>query len=190
MDPPRPDKPTFDAVYPEIARLVRKLARRLAMAGHTEIEETVVQESLASLAARWSTYDPATPLRAWVWGGVRKVAARRLRLAGEGEVPESAIDAGAFGPEERALAEARYRELIALLRPMEEDRRIVFELRELDGFTVHEIAEMLGIPISRAHLRLRAAWTEIEARLRAQGGVRERLGIERRRAGRGRLSFS
>jgi len=184
------DKPTFDAAYAEIARQVRKLARWLAMAGHTEIEETLVQDALADLAATWSTYDPATPLRSWVWGCVRRAAARWLRLPVGGEVPEREIDAVTFTPEERTLAEARYRELIELLRPMDEDRRIVFELRELDGFTLHEIAELLGISIARAHLRLRAAWTEIEERLRAEGGARERLGIERRRAGRGRLSFS
>lgn len=190
VDAEREDKPGFEVVYPEIARQVRKLARRLAMAGHTEIEETVVQEVLATIASRWPSYDPATPLKKWVWGNVRQAVARRLRLPVTGDVPDDLLGAAAFGPEERARSEQRHRDLIELLRPMDEDRRIVFELRELDGFTMNEIAEMLGISVSRVRVRLRAAWRELEGRLPGPGGAKERLGIERRRAGRGRLSFS
>jgi RNA polymerase sigma factor (sigma-70 family) len=190
VDPELGGRPDFDAVYPEIARQVRKLARRMAMAGHGDIEETVVQEALASIASRWQSYDPATPLRTWVWGNVRLCVARRRRLSATDDVPDDVLEASVFGPEEQALGEVRYRDLLDRLRAMDEERRIVFELRELDGFTMNEIAEMLGTSVARVATRLRAAWREIEAGLAGPGGAKARLGIERQRAGRGRLSFS
>jgi RNA polymerase sigma-70 factor, ECF subfamily len=158
---------SFHDAYPEIARLVRACVRRFGKARH--LKDDIVQEALIEIAKAWELYDQARPLEPWV----NKITVRKtwnvLNLAyNRRRDPEAGLDdemSQDRGPEEDALL-AEYRALLLeLLRPMNEDRRIVFILYEIDEFAMREIAEMLEIPLDTAYSRLKAAWLEIEQRL-------------------------
>ena len=62
-------------------------------------------------------------------------------------------------PEERAPdAQVQARaELRALLDQLDEDKRAVVVLYEIEGFSMKEVAEMLGCPLQTAYSRLHAA---------------------------------
>jgi DNA-directed RNA polymerase specialized sigma24 family protein len=125
------------------------------------------------------------------------VADPRIQGAEPGppEETEEVLDEQSLRPAERAVVGERYALLLDLLQPMDEDRRIVFILKEIDGFTTSEVAGMLAIPLDTAHSRLHAAWDELEGRLRERkgwvdpGGVAAWLG-DAEEAGRRRMSFS
>jgi RNA polymerase sigma factor (sigma-70 family) len=185
------DKPSFDAAYPDIARQVRRVVHRLRMAHPRELAD-VTHEALIAVAAAWPGYDPALPLRPWIAVIVRRLMAPRREGAGP-EPPADLLDQNALDPEEQARVEARRERLLALLRPVDEDRRIVFILKEFDGFTMTEIAEMLGVPLGAAYRRLEETWEEITDRLDALGEEERDVTawlVEPAEARRRRMSFS
>jgi RNA polymerase sigma-70 factor (ECF subfamily) len=183
MDPPSLSKPAFDACYADIARSARRWASRF---GAGRDLDDVTQEVLLAISRDWGDYDPARgPVDPWVKEYTRRITRRtrglafnRKREGGETDLEQRADEDR--GPEERAQQDERYALLIELLAPMEEDRRIIFELKELDGFAMSEIAEMLQVNVNTAYSRLRKAWEEVEQRFerrRLTAGGEALLGV-------------
>jgi RNA polymerase sigma-70 factor (ECF subfamily) len=52
------------------------------------------------------------------------------------------------------------------LEAMEIDRRAVFLMHEVDGFSIPEVAEALAVPLNTAYSRLRLARDEFRERVR------------------------
>jgi RNA polymerase sigma-70 factor, ECF subfamily len=114
-------------------------------------------------------YDPTRALRAWLFGFAFRIAARHRRRASHrlevldeaSERPDDAptalehvLDTEALGVAHRAL------------EAMEIDRRAVFLMHEVDGFSIPEVAEALSIPLNTAYSRLRLARDEFRKRVR------------------------
>jgi RNA polymerase sigma-70 factor (ECF subfamily) len=66
--------------------------------------------------------------------------------------------------------------LYTLLEELDEPKRDVFVMAELDELTVPEIAEILDIPLNTAYSRLRAARQAFEEALARRSAVREGRG--------------
>jgi RNA polymerase sigma-70 factor (ECF subfamily) len=107
---------------------------------------------------RRESYDPARPLRAWLAGISVRVAMDHRRLACQRrEVARETIEAvdERRGPE-AAFAQRQARELVAgALDELPEEQRIVFVLREIEGFSMPEIAAMVEAPLNTLYSRLR-----------------------------------
>ncbi|HLK41361.1 MAG TPA: sigma-70 family RNA polymerase sigma factor [Polyangiaceae bacterium] len=108
-------------------------------------------------------YDPTRAVRPWLFGFAFRVASqyrrrayRRHEVFGE---PEAAAHAGTTPEEQMAAAEDRALVLEAL-QAIELGRRAVFVLYEIDGATMKDIGDSLGIPVNTAYSRLRVARTE------------------------------
>jgi RNA polymerase sigma-70 factor, ECF subfamily len=68
-----------------------------------------------------------------------------------------------------ATVQAQARELVyQLLEELDDDKRAVFILAELEQMTVPEIAELLSIKVNTAYSRLRAARRGFDAALAAR----------------------
>jgi RNA polymerase sigma-70 factor (ECF subfamily) len=66
--------------------------------------------------------------------------------------------------------------LLSLLAELDEPKREVFELVEIEELNIPEVAELLGIPLNTAYSRLRAARQAFDAALarhEARSGKRE-----------------
>ena len=61
---------------------------------------------------------------------------------------------------------------------MDEDKRAVFALVELDRLTVPEVAKLLDLNLTTTYSRLRSARHHFEARVRAAFAAREELRAE------------
>jgi RNA polymerase sigma-70 factor (ECF subfamily) len=111
--------------------------------------------------------DPAAPEAAWLaaitWNVARNYRSRR-RVRAQGEVDVSVEQAEPVAttpsPEE---AVGRRRLILELLEGMDHDRRVVFDMHEIGGFDVPEIARALAIPEGTARTRLRLAREHVQA---------------------------
>lgn len=120
--------------------------------------DDAVQEVFVVVHRRLASYDPALPLRAWLWGIARNVAAnhrrsvtrdRRLRdtlRSARSEAPDASLD------RERELRFVR-----ETLVAMEEPLRDVLALSDIEGMTAPEIAAAVGANVNTIYSRLRAA---------------------------------
>jgi RNA polymerase sigma-70 factor, ECF subfamily len=117
---------------------------------------------------RLSSYDPARPLRPWLFGIAYRIVADQRRLARVtrevvGEAPEQA------GP---APAHADRDLLVRALATLELVRRAVIILHEIDGQSIPEIARVLDLPENTLYSHLTRARRELAAAVtRLRGGA-------------------
>jgi RNA polymerase sigma-70 factor (ECF subfamily) len=167
----------FTEVYQhEFAYVWRSLSRLGAPA---PAQEDLAHDVFAIAYRQWSDYDPARPLRPWLFGIAYRVVLDWKRKAqntreSATEIPEGCDPAS--NQEEtlgnrQALAQAA-RALAAL----ELDRRTVFIMHELDEQTMPEIAAALDIPLNTAYSRLRLARRDFNEQVAA---LRQRTGGSR-----------
>lgn len=114
-------------------------------------------------------YDRGRPVRPWLFAFAARVASEHRRLARHRrEVVGSEVEAASSEAlPDRALEQREAEALVArALEALEDDRRAVFVLHDLDETPVPEIARALGIPEGTAYTRLRAARTDFTAAVR------------------------
>ena len=115
---------SFRKLYAEHQAFVWRTVQHLGLP--TASADDATQEVFIVVHRRWHEYDPARPLRSWLWGICRLVVAnlkrsdrrreRRLTLVDEGDSPPS--------PDEelqRDEALTFVREFVAALRPKQRD---------------------------------------------------------------------
>ncbi|MCC6747616.1 MAG: sigma-70 family RNA polymerase sigma factor [Deltaproteobacteria bacterium] len=165
-----PEPASFAATYrAEVAQVWRCL-RRLGVAD-ADLEDKV-HDVFVIAYRRWADYDAARPARPWLAGIALRVASDYRRAAprrrectrelSEAVDPRSLPDA--------AVAERQARELVlAALEALDEDRRAVFVLHELEGYSVPEIATIVSAPLNTLYSRLRLAREDFAAAVRRCG---------------------
>jgi RNA polymerase sigma-70 factor (ECF subfamily) len=153
--------PAFSSIYKEYFNFVWSCTRRLGIS--IEATDDVVQEVFIVIHARLSTLERPEALRSWIYGIVRRTASthhrsRRVRegtaeellpIAGEGMRPETPLD--------HAEQTEQVKLLSSLLEELDEEKREVFVLAELEDMTVPEISQAIEIPVNTVYSRLRAA---------------------------------
>lgn len=176
-------RPSFDAIYEEHFAFVWRTARRLGVP--EAAADDVVQDTFVVLHRRLAEYDGETAMRRWLVGILTRVVSdhrRRYRRKEAACVPhpeesERALPSSAPPPSAEAEQAESVRLLGALLEEMDEDKREVLVLAQLEEMTVPEIAELLGANVNTVYARLRAARSEFEAlyaRHRARSASSER----------------
>jgi RNA polymerase sigma-70 factor (ECF subfamily) len=118
--------------------------------------EDLAQEVFLVLWQRWPTFDPRRPLRPWLVGIIFRLAAHHFRRTLR-EVPVVApVEAAAASDLEEEMnarqARSLVREAVASMPPR---HRTVFELFDLEGRPMQEIARRLSAPLATVYTRLR-----------------------------------
>jgi RNA polymerase sigma-70 factor (ECF subfamily) len=164
-------RPSFDEVFAETAPFVWRALRRLGV--REEDVEDVAQEVFLVVHRRLSSFEGHSTVRTWVYGICLRVAAdhrRRPHHAREQpmeEPPEPIAQAEQDAEVDRRRALAW---LDRVLDQLDDDKRAVFVLYEIEGAPMSEIAKLLGCPVQTAYARLYAARKHVEAAARrAQG---------------------
>jgi RNA polymerase sigma-70 factor (ECF subfamily) len=173
--------PSFEAIYKLYLDFVWSSVRRLGV-GDDAVDD-VVQEVFVIIHARLHTLQQPDSLRSWIYGVVRRtVSGYRRSLKARGRSSESvgffdqaALESGQLTPSEQKEQNDRLNLLAKLLSELDESKREVFWLAELDEMTVPEIAHALEIPLNTAYSRLRAARQAFEQAL-TRHTARERGG--------------
>ena len=171
--------PSFAQVYKEYFDFVWSLTRRFGV--EPDAMDDVVQEIFLVIYAKLDMLENPDALRSWIYGVVRRSVstyrrAKRTRLGAALAVGYAAqLESDAPSPLEQTETHADLQLLASLLAELDEPKREVFSMVELDELTVPEVAQLLDIPLNTAYSRLRMArqaFQEALSRHRARTGVR------------------
>jgi RNA polymerase sigma-70 factor, ECF subfamily len=159
--------PPFAVVYETCFDLVWTAARQLGVS--QEALDDVVQEVFVVVHARLDSLQQVASLRSWVYGVARRVIstyhrAQRARKATGAQYAQVApwLEPLPPTPLDLTVLADRQRLLLRLLSELDETKREVFVLTEIEGFTAPEIAEALDIPLNTVYSRLRVARQDFE----------------------------
>jgi len=174
----------FEAIYDEHFAFVWRSARRLGVSEASASD--VAQEVFLIVLRRLSSFEGRSSLKTWLFGiliGVVRNHRRSRRRERAVLEPTSTFEreptAPANDPDPHASAAKAeaVRLLYEMLDELDDDKREVFVLAELEQFTAPAIAEALGVNLNTVYSRLRAARRAFEdavARRRARDEWRVR----------------
>jgi RNA polymerase sigma-70 factor (ECF subfamily) len=161
-------------VYEQLFDFVWRSLRRLGVP-RAGIDDAV-QDVFVVVHRRLAAFEARSSLRTWVFGIALRVARdhrRRARRKGGHAPLDARIPDEAPGPAESLARSEAVRELDRILGGLDEDKRAVFVLVEIEEMSAPEAAVALGANVNTVYSRLRAARREVLAALSApRGGIR------------------
>ena len=172
--------PSLSAIYREHFAYVWAVLRRLGVP-EADLED-LVQEVFVVAHRRLDTFEHRSSIRTWLYGIAVRLhlndARRRQRRGVKAEVSGSAIPVldERLDPEVHTARGQARRILADLLDNLDDDKRVVFVLSELEGLPAPAIARITGANTRTVYSRLRAARDRFSADL-ARVHARERNGI-------------
>ena len=149
---------TLEEVYRAHARFVWRAVRRFGVPDGSV--EDVMQEVFLVVRRRLHEYDGRAAMTTWLYSIARGVASnhRRRRLREDQRIrlvdpqPAPAPDPEHTTAENEAAAFVR-----EFVQTLDDDKRLIFELVDLEGQSVADVARATGIKLNTAYSRLRLA---------------------------------
>jgi RNA polymerase sigma-70 factor, ECF subfamily len=176
---------SFEALYEEHFSFVWRSIRRLGV--DPSAVEDAVQDVFFVAHRRLVDFEGRSSIKTWLFGIALRVAGDHRRAArrkrSHGIVPEDEADTSIVpdtrgpSPFESATRTEAVERLHAILGDLDEDKRAVFILAELEQMSAPEIAEAVGANLNTVYTRLRAArreFNEAIGRANARDGWRQR----------------
>jgi RNA polymerase sigma-70 factor (ECF subfamily) len=157
---------TVDEIFRRHATFAWRVLRRLGVP-ESDVDD-VCQEVFVTVHRRLPDFEGRSSTSTWVYGiCVRAASDYRKRGRVRHEItsprpPERTIAA----PQETDVALRQARELLdGILEELDEDKRAVFVLYEIEELGMTDVAAAVGCPLQTAYSRLHAARREVEAAL-------------------------
>ena len=168
---------SFDEVYEAEFAFAWRNLRRLGVR-ESQLRDAA-QDVFLVVHRRLADFEGRGAFRAWLYSIVVRVASqyRRTHLRkglGHTEDPDGVADERTLGPEDNAGQNEDVRLLLELLDQLDEPKREVFVLSDLEGLTAPEVAEALEIKLNTVYSRLRGARQELRAALERRRGSERR----------------
>jgi len=164
------------AVYEEHFDFVWRSVRRLGVAERAL--DDAVQEVFIVVHRRLADFEGRSSLKSWLFAIARRVAKDHRRRASRKDrteaLPEVLADPHARSPLEGAERAQAVRLLYEILDSLDDDKREVFILAELEQMTVPEIAAAISVNLNTVYSRLRAARQAFEKALARQQAQQRR----------------
>ena len=149
---------TFDEVYTAHVGFVWRVLRGLGVA--PEQLEDAAQDVFMIVHRRLATFEGRAAITTWLFSIARRIAWRYRRKHKPKPTPPSewATPADPFAEASRGEAAGI---IAAAMERMDDDKRIVFALVELEQLPVAEVARLLELNVNTAYSRLRLARAEL-----------------------------
>ncbi len=150
-------KPSCADIFRQHGAMVWRLLRRLGVPD-SDLDD-LTQDVFIAVHRGLGSYEERDQLRAWIFKICVREASRHRRAAPPRSTPLEHIDA----PSREATPEAAMQERQAradfdrLLGALDEPRRAVFVLYEIEELAMADVAEAVGCPLQTAYSRLRSA---------------------------------
>jgi RNA polymerase sigma-70 factor (ECF subfamily) len=148
----------FDQIYEQYFDFAWANLRRLGIpAAHLE---DAVQELFIVVHRRLGEFAGRSSMKTWLAGIAWRIASEyrrhESRKGGAGPLPDTLIAPGR-DPLGAAVHAEALRQLDSLLAQLDEEKRVVFVLAELEQMSVPEIAQALAMNVNTVYSRLRVA---------------------------------
>jgi RNA polymerase sigma-70 factor (ECF subfamily) len=158
---------TFDDVYAAHFAYVWRILRTFGVA--EAALEDAAQDVFVVVHRRLPEFEGRAAITTWLFAIARRVASAHRRKAPDARTEPLADDpvgaSDTFAAFSRAQAAAT---VLSILDTLDEDKRTVFALVELEQLSVPEVARMLDINLNTAYSRLRLARVAFETAVRAR----------------------
>jgi RNA polymerase sigma-70 factor, ECF subfamily len=151
-------RPSVRQIFDEHARYIWRTLRHL---GVPEADTPdLCQEVFVTVHRRLASFEGRSTLRTWLYGICIRVASehrRRPHVRKETALSEPPPPSGsqfAMAPDSNLEQRSAVQRLLAVL---DDDKRQVVVLYEIEGFSMKEVAEIVQCPLQTAYSRLHAA---------------------------------
>jgi RNA polymerase sigma-70 factor (ECF subfamily) len=154
----------FDEIYESMVQYVWNIVSRMGV--HRSDAEDVVQEVFVIVHRRLDDFEGRAQLKTWVFKIAVHVVQHYFRTharkpgdraTAKGTEIHSLVERQENGPAAEAERRERLRTLDHLLDQLDEPKRAVFVLAEIEQLTLSEIAEIVELNANTVASRLRAA---------------------------------
>jgi RNA polymerase sigma-70 factor (ECF subfamily) len=159
------EPPAFADVYREHVRFVFRVLPRLGVAAR-DVED-VCQDVFVVVYRKLPEFAQRSTLRTWLYGIALRCASdyrRRAHVMREAPDEHAGTTLTVAPDQPDSIAQRQARALLdRILAGLDDDKRAVFVLFELEELSMAEVAEIVGCPLQTAYSRLYAARAVIEA---------------------------
>jgi RNA polymerase sigma-70 factor (ECF subfamily) len=164
-DPALGARPDFEEVYEAYFDFVWRSLRRLGVP-EAQLDDAA-QDVFLVVYRRLDEFEARSSLKTWIFGIVLRVTSTLRRTARRKPTEPLADEPVALGSAPEALTESREaaRLVREILDELDDDRRAVFVLAELEQMTAPEISSALAVNLNTVYSRLRAARRDFDAAL-------------------------
>lgn len=171
----RPSEYRFEDVYDQHFDLVWRSLRRLGVPASGV--DDAAQDVFVVVHRRLAEFEGRSKIETWLFGICLRVARSYRRKAARAAVhdplPEELV-AEQRGPDAVAASRRAWAVVEGFLETLDEDKRAIFVLADLEELTAPEIAAALGIPLNTVYSRLRAARKRFEGVVKRYRAEEER----------------
>lgn len=152
-----PAAPSSAEVFRAHGAFVFRLLRRLGVPD-ADLDD-LVQDVFVIVHRALDRYEERSHLRAWLYRiTVREASRWRRARPPQGTVDvEQLVASSMAGPEEQAQATEARADFERLLSVLDEERRSVFVLYEIEELSMEDVARAVECPVATAYSRLRSA---------------------------------
>lgn len=161
---------TFDALYEHYFDFVWRSLRRLGV--HPALVEDAAQDTFVVVHRRFADLRAECSAKAWLFGIAMRVAAdyrRKQRRKGTVSIDVDSASSPEGSPFEGTARAEAARFVDRFVVSLDDDKRAVFVLAELEGMSAPEISEALDTKLNTVYSRLRIARERFVEFMRAEG---------------------
>ncbi|MDP3277586.1 MAG: sigma-70 family RNA polymerase sigma factor [Deltaproteobacteria bacterium] len=162
-------RPTVQSLHAAHGTFVWRALFRLGV--RADDLEDMLQEVFVVVHRRLDSFDPSGAQTTWIFGICLRIASdyrRRRRRKPEAELSQKlaeTLTTHEASPEEHAIAAQTTITLEDALDALDDDKRAVFVLFELEHMSCEAIATLMNIKLGTVHSRLHAARAALRAAL-------------------------
>lgn len=166
------DDEAFGLIFERHQRFVYKFV--YAMVGDGGLAEELTQETFLGAYQNIRSLRNEAKLQTWLCAIAKNVVYKSFRARGREAASSGEIEAESFdvrdeknvAPDRQFLSRELNHLISAALRKLDDDKRLVFTLKELQNLSYREISEITGYAIPKLKTDLRRAKAEMRATLR------------------------
>ena len=156
--------PSMRSIFDEHARYVIRTLRHLGIS-EADVDD-VAQEVFVTVHRKLPEFEGRSKLRTWLYAICLRVASdhrRRAYIVRERATENPPVDTGERRGDEPDTSLESRAFVQQLLSELDDDKRAVLVLYEIEGLTMREIADVIGCPLQTAYSRLHAARDLLQA---------------------------
>lgn len=144
------------------------LGYTIKMTGDSTLAQDITQETMLKAVLNIKKFKPEAKFSSWLIKIATNQFRDYLRRTKKNEIIDDLMESNGTGPEEIAIGNIQYKEIMDILLNLSYEKRVVFVLKHYQGYKYEEIAEILNIPVgtvrSRLHNGIKQIITEMERR--------------------------